>query len=113
MIKPLKSMAKIFTNYRRFLYLRHLVNCSTPLANVQSEETFGSVGFESIFKHLEIISNGRPIKAHNDKIDISKLNSYNEPKFSPAVNMAVFKCMVVLVLGSLPQYFQKINWVKI
>ena len=48
-----------------------------------SEETFGSVGFESIFTHLEIISNGRPIKVINDSIDISKLKSLNEPKFSP------------------------------
>ena len=40
-----------------------------------SEETFGSVGFESILAHLEIISNGRPIKVLNDNIDISKSSS--------------------------------------
>ena len=50
---------------------------------IGSEETFGSVGFESIFTNLEITSNGRPIKVHNDSIDISKSNSYNEPKISP------------------------------
>ena len=27
-----------------------------------TEDTFGSVGIESIFTHLEIISNGKPIK---------------------------------------------------
>ena len=43
--------------------------------NVCTEETFGSAGFESIFKHLEIISNGRPIKVLYDRIDISKSKS--------------------------------------
>ena len=48
-----------------------------------TEETFGLVGFESIFVHLEIISNGRPTEVLNDRIDISKSNSYNEPKIPP------------------------------
>ena len=48
-----------------------------------SEETFGSVGFESIFMHLEIISNGQQIKVLNDSIDLSKSKSHNEPKVSP------------------------------
>ena len=48
-----------------------------------AEETFCSVGFESILSHLEIISDGKPIKMLNDRIDISKLKSHNEPKNSP------------------------------
>ena len=40
-------------------------------------ETFGLVGFESIFTHLETISIGKSIKVFNDNIDIS------EPKISP------------------------------
>ena len=52
-----------------------------------TEETFGSFGFESVFTHLEIISIGRPIKLHNDRIDISKSKSHDEPKFSPAVSL--------------------------
>ena len=52
-------------------------------SNTLTEETFGSVGFESIFTHLEIISNGKPIKMLNDRIDISKSKSHNEPKISP------------------------------
>ena len=51
---------------------------------LDSEETFGLVGFESIFTHLEIISNGRPIKVVNDRINISKSKSHNKPKISPA-----------------------------
>ena len=48
-----------------------------------TEETFVSFGFESIFLHLEIISNGRPIKVLNDRIDISKSKSLNDAKISP------------------------------
>ena len=50
-----------------------------------SGETFGSVGSESIFMHLEIISNGRLIKVLKDRIDISKSKSLNEPKISSGV----------------------------
>ena len=45
------------------------------------EETFGSVGFESLFKHLEIISNERPITVCNGNIDISKSSSLKRNKF--------------------------------
>ena len=48
---------------------------------------FGSFDFESIFMHLLIISNGRPIKVCNDNIDISKSNSHNEPKNSPVLHL--------------------------
>ena len=46
----------------------------------RTEETFGLVSFESIFVHLEIISNGRPIKVLNDNIDISKSSALKRTK---------------------------------
>ena len=59
------------------------VEIKSILPVICTEETFGSVGFESIFTHLEIMSNGSLIKVRNDNIDISKSNSYSEPKISP------------------------------
>ena len=56
--------------------------------NGSSEETFVSFGFESIFLHFETISNGRPIKVINDKIDISKLKSLYDTKISPGTYFA-------------------------
>ena len=53
---------------------------SSLIGNKKPEETFGSVGFESIFKHLEIIFNERPIKVRNDNIDISKSSSLKRNK---------------------------------
>ena len=47
---------------------------------LEEEETFGSVGFESIFKHLEIVSNERPITVCNDNIDIPKSSSLKRNK---------------------------------
>ena len=52
-------------------------------SQIESEETFGFVGFENIFIRLEIISNGRPLKVLNNSIDISKLKSHNKPTISP------------------------------
>ena len=58
-------------------------------------KTFGSVDFESIFAHLEIIADTKPIKALNDTIDISKSKSLSEPKISPELD--VIKTMEVNV----------------
>ena len=60
---------------------KYFHKCNSNIA----EETFGSVSFESIFLHLEIISNGRPIKVPNDRIDISKSKSLSELKISPDI----------------------------
>ena len=63
---------------RVFFCFSHILN--KFLRYISAEETFGSVGFESIFAHLEIISTGRPIKVLNDNIDISKSSSFKRTK---------------------------------
>ena len=59
------------------------------------KKTFGWVGFESIFMHLEIVSNGKPIKVINDRIDISKSKLHNEPKISPVYNSIVLSQIAI------------------
>ena len=56
------------------------IPCPLSFYLPRPEETFGSVGFESIFKHLEIISNERPITVCNDNIDMSKSSSLKRNK---------------------------------
>ena len=58
-----------------------LRNVNDRLIQAYPKKTFGSFGFESIFTHLEIISNGSPIKVLNDRIDISKSNHITNQKF--------------------------------
>ena len=65
------------------------------LRTMFSEETFASFGFESIFLHLEIISNGRPIKVLNDRSDISKSKSLNNTTISPE-QQGKLQCEILL-----------------
>ena len=66
--------------YTRFGVDKHGFYVKDSILSTYSEETFGSVGFEGIFAHLEIISNRKPIKVCNDNIDISKSSSLKRTK---------------------------------
>ena len=71
--------------------------CCQVFYQKPSEENFGSVGFESIFKHLEIICNERPIKVCNDNIDISKSSSLKRTKIFTCEDISQIQLIQMLM----------------
>ena len=67
------------TNYRRFsiLYISRSGNVHLP-----EKKLLVWLALRVYLRILQIISNGKPIKVLNDRIDISKSKSHNKPKIS-------------------------------